>query len=82
VYVNAINARRELSLGSGRMGAKFGRFVQGHGIILISGAENILLLLLFTRKTDVGSVWCITSGHRLLSAFLFVSNKRAYKDMK
>lgn len=85
-YVNTINTRRELSLGSGRMWAKFGRFVQDHGIILIGKAENILPLLciglLFMWKTDVSSIWCITSVHRLLSAFLVVSNKRVYKDMK
>lgn len=54
-------------------------------MILISGVENILPLLciglLFRRKTDVGSIWCVTSVHRLLCAFL-VSNKRVYKDMK
>ena len=84
--VNTINTRRELSLGSGRMRVKLGRFVQDCGIILISGAENILPLLciglLFMRKTDVSSIWCITSVHRLLCAFLVVSNKRVYKDMK
>lgn len=83
--MNTINTRRELSLGSERMQAKLGRFVQDCGIILISGAENPLPLLgiglLFMRKTDVASIRCITSVHRLLSAFLVVSN-RVYKDKK